>query len=125
MALLLSGFMSGSEIAFFSIEESQLEELEDNPKGQRIIHILLFGVILPMLIANSGNLRWCRFSVGGISAIMKMLSPLANLLVSSSGIVKRVVTKKHHDVTTDELSHALEITDVKAYSVPATPPPRR
>ena len=168
MALLLSGFMSGSEIAFFSIEESQLEELEDNPKGQRIIHILekpekllatiliannlvnvtivvltnfalgpvfsgmsavlsfvlqtvlltflilLFGEILPKLIANSGNLRWCRFSVGGISAIMKMLSPLANLLVSSSGIVKRVVTKKHHDVTTDELSHALEITDVKA-----------
>lgn len=160
--------MSGSEIAFFSLEESQLEELEDEPKGQRIIRILekpekllatiliannlvnvtivvltnfalgpvfsgmsavlsfvlqtvlltfiilLFGEILPKLIANSGNMRWARFAVGGISAIMKMLSPLANLLVSSSGIVKRVVTKKRHDVTTDELSHALEITDVKA-----------
>ena len=36
------------------------------------------------------------------------------MLVRSSGIVKRVVTKKQHDVTTDELSKALEITDVKA-----------
>ena len=55
MALLLSGFMSGSEIAFFSIEESQLEELEDNPKGQRIIHILEKPekLLATILIANN------------------------------------------------------------------------
>ena len=167
-ALLISGFMSGSEIAFFSLETSQLEELEDSPKGERILAIvekpekllatilignnlvnvtivvltnyalgpifagmsavwsfilqtvlltfliLLFGEIVPKLLANSGNLRWCKFAVGGISFIMKLFSPLSSLLVRSSGFVKKVVVKKQHELTTDELSQALEITDVKA-----------
>ena len=168
LALILSGFMSGSEIAFFSLETSQLEELEDDPKGESILAvmekpekllatilignnlvnvtivvltnfalgpvfagmsaavsfilqtvlltflILLFGEIVPKLIANSGNLRWCRFAVGPIAAIMKLFSPLSAMLVRSSGIVKKVVVKKQHELTTDELSQALEITDVKA-----------
>lgn len=166
-ALLLSGFVSGSEIAFFSLEPQQLDELEDDPKGDDILQvirqpekllatiliannlvnvtivvlcnfalgpvfagmpevmsfilqtvlltflILLFGEILPKLIANSGNLRWVRFAIPGMRVMMKMFSPLAAMLVRSSGIVKKVVTKEQHDVTTDELSKALEITDVK------------
>lgn len=167
IALIISGFMSGSEIAFFSLDSAQQEQLEDEPKGQRILHILsqpekllatiliannlvnvtivvlcnfalgpvfegmppiwsfvlqtviltflilLFGEILPKLVANSGNLRWVRFASGGISAIMKLFSPVSSLLVRSSRIVTRVVTKEQHDVTTDELSQALQITDVK------------
>ena len=43
-----------------------------------------------------------------------MLKPLSTLLVGGSGIVNRVVVKKNHDVTPEELSQALEITDVRA-----------
>lgn len=75
--------------------------------------ILLFGEILPKLIANSNNLRWVRFSSGGVGLLSTVLRPLASLLVGSSGIVNRVVVKKNHDVTPEELSQALEITDVK------------
>lgn len=168
LALLVSGFVSGSELAYFSLDTTQLEELEDDPKGESIMRllkqperllatiliannlvnvtivilcnfalgpvfagmnevlsfvlqtiiltflILLFGEILPKLIANSGNLRWARFAVGGISFFSTLFHPLSSLLVRSSGIVNKVVTKKSHDVTTDELSQALEITDVKA-----------
>lgn len=169
LALMVSGFVSGSEIAFFSADTQQLEELEDDedPKSQRILSvirqperllatiliannlvnvtivvltnfalgpvfngmppvwsfilqtviltflILLFGEILPKLVANSNNMRWMRFSIGGVRAMMGLFSPLSSILVRSSGIVKKVVTKKQHDVTTDELSQALEITDVK------------
>lgn len=169
LALMFSGFVSGSEIAFFSADTQQLEELEDDedPKSQRILSvirqperllatiliannlvnvtivvltnfalgpvfngmppvwsfilqtviltflILLFGEILPKLVANSNNMRWMRFSIGGVRAMMGLFSPLSSILVRSSGIVKKVVTKKQHDVTTDELSQALEITDVK------------
>ena len=169
LALMISGFVSGSEIAFFSADTQQLEELEDDedPKSQRILSvirqperllatiliannlvnvtivvltnfalgpvfngmppvwsfilqtviltflILLFGEILPKLVANSNNMRWMRFSIGGVRAMMGLFSPLSSILVRSSGIVKKVVTKKQHDVTTDELSQALEITDVK------------
>ena len=169
-ALLISGFVSGSEIAFFSIDSQQLDELDDeeDPKSQKILNIvrqperllatiliannlvnvtivvltnfalgplfngmppvmsfilqtviltfliLLFGEILPKLIANANNMRWVRFAIGGVSTLMSIFRPLSSILVRSSGFVKKVVTKKQHDVTTDELSKALEITDVKA-----------
>lgn len=167
VALIISGFVSGSEIAFFSLEPQQIDDLDDDPKGESILRviqqperllatiliannlvnvtivvlcnfalgpvfsgmsavmsfilqtviltfiILLFGEILPKLIANANNMRWARFSIGGVSAMMHLFAPIASMLVRSTGIVKKVVTKKQHDVTTDELSKALEITDVK------------
>lgn len=160
--------MSGSEIAFFSLDNTQQEELEETPGGDRALRIisqpekllatiliannlvnvtivvlcnfalgpvfenmppvwsfvlqtvlltfliLLFGEILPKLVANAGNMRWVRFASSTMEVIMKILSPLSRVLVGSSGFVKKVVTKKSHDVTADELSKALEITDVKA-----------
>lgn len=168
VALMISAFVSGSEIAFFSLEPSQLEELEEDSKGQRILDvvhqperllatiliannlvnvtivvlcnfalgpvfdgmspvmsfilqtviltflILLFGEILPKLVANSNNMRWARFAIGGLGAMIGLFHPLSSILVRSTGLVKRVVSKRQHDVTTDELSKALEITDVKA-----------
>lgn len=168
VALMMSAFVSGSEIAFFSLEPSQLEELEEDSKGQRILDvvhqperllatiliannlvnvtivvlcnfalgpvfdgmspvmsfilqtviltflILLFGEILPKLVANSNNMRWARFAIGGLGAMIGLFHPLSSILVRSTGLVKRVVSKRQHDVTTDELSKALEITDVKA-----------
>lgn len=167
LALMISGFVSGSEIAYFSLTPEQCEELDENPSESRAVAmvrqpekllatiliannlvnvtivvlcnyalgpvfegmsavvsfilqtviltflILLFGEILPKLVANAKQMAWVRFSVGGVSAMMKLLSPLSALLVRSSTIVNRVVSKKEHDVTPEELSQALEITDVK------------
>ncbi|MDE5686137.1 MAG: DUF21 domain-containing protein, partial [Paramuribaculum sp.] len=148
VALLISGFVSGSEIAFFSLTPPELDELDDAPVGPRVrklfaspdrllatiliannlvnvtivvlcnfalgpvfsgmpevvsfilqtviltFLILLFGEILPKLIANSNNLRWVRFSAGGVGLLSTVLRPLSSLLVGSSGIVNRVVVKK-------------------------------
>lgn len=167
LALILSGFVSGSELAYFSLTEQNLDEIEDTPKGKRIIEllkeperllatiliannlvnvtivilcnfaldpifhnmsavlsfilqtilltflILLFGEILPKLIANARRLQWALTAIGGITFLSALFRPLSSLLVRSSGLVNKVVTKKTHDVTTDELEHALEITDVK------------
>ena len=167
VALLISGFVSGSEIAFFSLTPEQVEELSEEPHGDRVVKlvsaperllatiliannlvnvtivvlcnfalgpiflnmppvlsfilqtvlltflILLFGEILPKLVANSNNMRWVRFASGGVQAISSFVRPLSALLVSGSGIVNRMVVKKSHDVTPEELSQALEITDVK------------
>ncbi|MDE5745172.1 MAG: DUF21 domain-containing protein, partial [Paramuribaculum sp.] len=120
VALLISGFVSGSEIAFFSLSENQLEELEERKNGENILNlvrcperllatiliannlvnvtivvlcnyalgtvfegmspvlsfilqtviltflILLFGEILPKLVANSDNMRWVNFAVGSV-----------------------------------------------------------
>ncbi len=53
-------------------------------------------------------------AAGGIGAMVKTFSPLSSMLVKSSTIVNRVVTKKAENISTDDLTQALEITDVKA-----------
>lgn len=166
LALFVSGFVSGNEIAFFSLTPTQCEELEDTPKGERVLAlldkperllatiliannlvnvtivvlcnfalgpifsgmsavwsfilqtvlltflILLFGEILPKLYANSNNLGWAKMAEGTLSLFIKMFYPLSSVLVKSSGIVNKVVTKKNATVTTDDLSQALEIAHV-------------
>ena len=166
VALCISGFVSGSEIAFFSITPQQGEELEGTPKGDTIMRllshperllatilitnnlvnvsivvlcnfalgpvfgslnpvlsfilqsviltfiILLFGEILPKLYANNYPLTWARFAAPGVSFLMKLFSPFSRVLVSSTSIVNRVVTKQAENITPEELSQALEVTDV-------------
>lgn len=167
-ALLLSGFVSGSEISFFSLSPAQCESLEASPRGRRVLKllqkperllatilivnnlvnvtiviltnyalgpifagmepiwsfilqtvlltflILLFGEILPKLYANSYNVKWAEFAVPGIGLMQTIFAPVSALLVGSSGFVNKVVTKKAQDLTADDLSQALEITDVQA-----------
>lgn len=165
LCLLLSGFMSSSEIAYFSLTSAQCEELDETPRGagirrlladpQRLLAtvliannllnvtivvlcnfalgpvfsgmnpvwsfvlqtiiltfiILLFGEIIPKLYANSNNKSWAKTTYPGINAAYKILGPIAKLLVKSGGIVERVVAKKAKDISTSELSRALEITE--------------
>ncbi len=164
LCLCLSGFVSGSEISYFSLTPNDCEELDETRQGpairrlleapQRLLAtiliannlvnvtivvlcnfalgpvfagmppvlsfilqtviltflILLFGEILPKLYANSNPQRWARFACPGISAAYRMLTPLSGVLVKSGSFVNRVVTKQAHDISTDELSRALEIT---------------
>lgn len=165
-ALMLSAFVSGSEIAFFSLTPSQVEDLDDSPKSNAIrklllkperllatilitnnlvnvtivvlcnfafgpvfadmpeilsfilqsvlltFLILLFGEILPKLYGSNYPLRWAMFATGGIKVLMWLCSPFSRLLVRSSFFVRKVVGRQPRNITADELSHALEITDV-------------
>ena len=167
LALILSGFISGSEIAFMSINPSRREKLEESEKGRRALAlldkpelllatvltgnnlvnvtivvltnfalgpvfegmapvwsfvlqtviltflILLFGEILPKLIANRSPEKWVKFAVTGIRVLMFVCYPVARLLVSSTYIVHRVVSKQPPKISTDDLSQALEITGVE------------
>lgn len=168
-ALLLSAFVSGSEISFFSITPQQAEELDDQGKDgaiKRLLDmpdrllatiliannlvnvtivvlmgfalasvfteemmpswaifllqtvlltflILLFGEILPKLMANTNPMRWARFAVGGISAMTKLFWPISSMMVGSTRFVNKVVSRQSRNITTDELGQALEIADVQ------------
>ena len=165
ICLFFSGFISGSEISFFSLTDAQCEELDETPKGaairkllsnpQRLLAtiliannlvnvtivvlcnfalgpvfagmsavlsfvlqtviltflILLFGEILPKLYANNYPVTWAKFAVPGLMFAYRTLGAPARLLMKSGTIVHRVVTKQAHDISTDELSRALEITE--------------
>ncbi|MBD5180733.1 MAG: gliding motility-associated protein GldE [Bacteroidales bacterium] len=166
LALFVSAFVSGSEIAYFSLTPDELDEMEESDSSESIrkllasperllatiliannlvnvtivvlcnfalgpvfsglgdvwsfvlqtviltFLILLFGEILPKLLANSNHVRWARMSTGGVSFLTHMLAPFSSLLVRSTSIVNKVVTKHQENISTDELSQALEITDV-------------
>lgn len=168
MALILSGFISGSEIAFFSINPARRERLEESERGRRALRlldkpelllatvltannlvnvtivvltnfalgpvfdgmspvlsfilqtiiltflILLFGEILPKLIANASPEKWVMFATSGVRVLMVLCYPVARLLVGSTSIVHRVVTKQAPKISTDDLSQALELTKVEA-----------
>ncbi len=168
LALLFSGFISGSEIAFFSFTPSQLEEMDEgDATSQAIVNImrkperllatiliannlvnvtivvltnfalgpifegmnevlsfilqsviltfliLLFGEILPKLYCSNYPMRWARFAIHGVRFFTKVLYPFSGMLVRSTSIVHKVVTKQARNISTDELSQALDITEVK------------
>ena len=170
LLLIVSGFVSGSEIAFFSLTPVQIDELEEDTRqssSKRILHllssperllatvliannlvnvaivvllnfalghfftvlpawasfilqtviltflILLFGEILPKLYANTDNLRWARFASVPLLSLQRLFYPMSSVLVGSSSIIRRVVTPHHENLTADELSQVMEITDMR------------
>ena len=163
--LVMSGFVSGSEMAYFSLTEAQLDELDKDSRGpgirrlmtdpQRLLAtiliannlvnvtivvlcnyalgpvfagmsavwsfilqtvlltflILLFGEIIPKLYSSNYNAAWAKFAQPALMAIYKIMSPMSKVLVKSGTLVRKVVTKQTNDLTADELSRALEITE--------------
>ncbi|MCM1450998.1 MAG: gliding motility-associated protein GldE [Clostridium sp.] len=166
LCLMASGFISGSEIAFFSLTESQIDELDEEQalrirsmlaKPERLLAtiliannlvnvtivvltnfalgalftgmapwmsfvlqsviltflILLFGEILPKLYATNNTVKWALFAQPALQTLMKLFRPISGMLVRSTSIVNRVVTN-NASINADELSQALDLTDVQA-----------
>lgn len=75
--------------------------------------LLLFGEIFPKLVARGRTMKWVRMSASGVTALYKIFGPIAKLMVKSTFIVNRIITKKEENISTDELEKALEISDVQ------------
>lgn len=169
VCLLLSAFVSGSEIAYFGLTPEEINEVEDSEdpalvKARRMLNrseqllatiliannlvnitmvvvltfaitqavtfnstlvnflvqtvfmtflLLLFGEIFPKLVARGRALKWVRMSSSGLGVMFRILSPISRMMVSSTTIVNKLITKKQQNVTADELEKALEISDVR------------
>lgn len=169
--LMCSAFASGSEMAFFSLTRTQLDELAEsksacdkrilgllaNPEKllatilivndfvnvgivmllnfffMDILHfgegaewlefllltvvltflLLLFGEVMPKIYSKSNVLPFARFVSGGFYLLSRVLSPFSSFLVKSTTFTQRLVSKKNHLLSVDELEQALELTDKK------------
>ena len=168
LLLFASGFVSASEIAFFSLSPNDLSEIEkeEHPSDRRITDLLkdserllatilisnnfvnvtiimlcnfffaevvdfghaviveflvitvvltflllLFGEIMPKIYSAQHTLKFCRFAAPVLIVLRKVFSPLSNLLVRSSFIVNKCVAKRNYNISVDDLSQALELTD--------------
>ena len=168
LLLFASGFVSASEIAFFSLSPGDLNEIEeeDHSSDKRIkdlladserllatilisnnfvnvtiimlcnfffaevidfggsvivefivitviltFLLLLFGEIIPKIYSAQHTLQFTRFAAPALTVLRKVFSPLSALLVKSSFLVNKCVSKKNYNISVDDLSQALELTD--------------
>lgn len=73
--------------------------------------LLLFGEILPKLFASQKALKVALFAASFLMVMGKIFSPFVNLLIHTTEIVNRRLTHhKVHNISKDELSHAIELT---------------
>ena len=168
LLLIVSGFASGSEIAFFSLSPADLSELDEEKTDSDIqikqlrddsertlatilitnnlvnvtiimlcnyffAHVvdfgqaywlqflcitvlltfllLLFGEIMPKVYTAKAPLQFCRRAVGGILFCRKLFWPFASILLRTGILAEKVVQKKNHVLSVDDLEQALELTD--------------
>lgn len=166
--LLLSGFVSASEIAFLSLTQMQLDNIKrsDNQKNSIVLLllekpkrllatilianiiinvaivifssllifnylgfpaysisgilieivvlstlILLFGEIIPKIYATNHNIRLASLMSRPLLFTQQLLYPLSSLLVNSTTIIDKRIAHRIHNLTMDELSEALDLTE--------------
>ncbi|MBE6283158.1 MAG: gliding motility-associated protein GldE [Mediterranea massiliensis] len=73
--------------------------------------LLLFGEIMPKIFSAQNVLRFCRLSAPGLLACRSVFYPISSMLVHSTSFLNKRFSKKNHNISVDELSHALELTD--------------
>jgi putative hemolysin len=166
--LFFSGLISGSEVAFFSLSPSDMEDLRsssantakialdllEKPKfllatiliannlinvtiivistllGNHIFGfiqnsiaqfllqvllvtflILLAGEVIPKIYANSHQKKLASFMAFPLYFLTKIFKPLSFLLVFTTGIIDKRIRQTNPQISVDDLSHALDLTD--------------
>lgn len=167
LLLLMSALISGSEVAFFSLEPNDLDVLkaQESRKNRLVLSllkekeqllatilignnfvnvgiviltsfvanslidfgvnelikfvfeiifitalILFFGEILPKVYASQSPRKFAGFMAYPLWLLMRLLKPLALLLVRSTNVVNKRMVKKVGNLSMDDISHALELT---------------
>ncbi|MBQ9577201.1 MAG: DUF21 domain-containing protein, partial [Muribaculaceae bacterium] len=75
--------------------------------------ILLFGEVIPKLYATNFNVKFASMASAPLKAAVKLFSPLTALLVRSTSLVNKVVPAQTEELSVDDLSRALEVSEVK------------
>jgi gliding motility-associated protein GldE len=166
--LILSALISGSEVAFFSLEPKELEELRGNNKhtsslvirllstpekllatilvGNNFVNIaivilssfitnslidfsdaptlgfifqaiiitfiiLLFGEIVPKVYATHYSRKFSLRMAPLLAVMEKIFRPLNSILINSTSFVNRRLLKHRKNLSIDEISKALKLTD--------------
>lgn len=170
--LLVSGFVSASETAIFSLGSADVDRLkkrmEHNPRkagavlnllsnsdytlaailiinnlvnilivilSAKVVHetvefrsdvwefvfttvvvtflLLLFGEILPKVFASHNAMKFALFGGRAVLVLRKITKPFAFLLVRSGKGVGKLTDSAHENLSLDELSEAIDITQTK------------
>lgn len=112
-------------IATVTFQPEEVFNLSELPEYVRIainvagttLLIVLFGEVIPKLYANSHNLQVSRFMSPILLVLQKILKPLWNPLVSIGRRLDERIAKSAGEISVNELSKAVELTDNEERSV--------
>jgi putative hemolysin len=73
--------------------------------------ILFFSEIMPKIYANKHPYLFARFTAPGLIVLEKIFWPVSSFLIFSTSIVQKRFASKKRNISIDELSDALELTE--------------
>lgn len=73
--------------------------------------ILLFGEVIPKVYATKHALNLAKTMAKPITLLKSFFKPISSLLIYSTGIIDKKIKKKGLDVSVEELSNALDLTE--------------
>ena len=76
--------------------------------------ILLFGEVIPKLYATNNNVRFATFAAPALQIMSILFAPISKLMVKSMGFVRKAVGKRADEISTEDLTNALQMSDVKS-----------
>jgi len=164
--IIFSGLISGSEIAFFSLDPAQLEDIKSqkDTKSAQIIKLLespkkllagilisnnfinvsivlistyltlilfdfgdhklmgflfqvigitsillLFGEIVPKIYAKNNSMLFVKLMAGPLSFTQKIFKPLIHILVFSTNIIDKRISKNKNSLSMNDLSEVVDL----------------
>jgi putative hemolysin len=171
--LVFSALISGSEVAFFSLSSSNLEDLRTSQTGSskaiidlmekpklllatiliannfinvsiiilstlftdnlfRFIEheitlfllqvvlvtflILLIGEVIPKVYATKHNAKLAALMAFPLLFLRRLFKPVSLIMVYSTGFIDKRIKHQSHNISVNDLSHALDLTDTKQMS---------
>ncbi len=72
--------------------------------------ILLIGEVTPKIYATQNPLNSTRILVYFVRFLQKLFYPVSSFLIFTTSLLDKVIKHKSHNISVDQLSHALELT---------------
>lgn len=73
--------------------------------------ILLVGEVTPKIYATQNSLSATRTLINFVKTLQRIFYPISSFLIFSTSLLDKVIKPQSHNISVDELSHALELTN--------------
>lgn len=116
--IISNNLVNIAAIILSSVITAQMGQFDGNPILTFIIQIVvvtflivLIGEVMPKVYAAHRNFSIVKMAAYPVYLTDKILTPISVPLVSSTSFLEKIFKKKSYNVTLDQLTHAIDITD--------------
>lgn len=116
--IIANNLVNIAAIILSSVITAQLGRFDGNPVFAFVIQIVvvtflivLIGEVIPKIFAAHRNMSIVKLAAYPVYLADKLLTPISVPLVSSTSFLEKFFKRKGYNVTLDELTHAIDITD--------------